>query len=409
MARSLVRGRVIMTLKLLHIAPFFQGGVGIVAYNLTKELIKMGVDVTLASPTSPPVELVKSGIVYYSLKKPLLKDPFYATEFYILNIGIIKDLMDREKPDVILTHGPLAIIARAIRAIPIISIVHGTYANEVKWMYNHPIFGIERVKYIASIYTTYKFDASLYSLLTRSRSVYLVAVSKNTRKELIEAGAMPGKVFSILNGVDKDVFKPMNKDYAKTQVEEIFEVRLRDKVLLHVNPGPIKGTHILIKAIAMLRRIYGDNFTLLIVGKLGPKTYREYVENMIRCLKLEENIKILGYVEHKLLPLLYNTADVTIVPSYSEGGPLTTPESLACGTPVIATNVGGNPEYLSIVGLNTLLVTLTKYDFSVELAHILLTYLNSVLCIIRERIPSWQLIAQEYLKFSKSLKVGKVQ
>jgi len=395
------------TLKLLHIVPFFHGGVGTVAYNLTKELVKIGIEVILASPATPPVELLKLGAIYYGLKKPLLKDPFYATEFYVLNIGIIKDLIDREKPDIIFTHGPLAIIARAIRAIPIISIVHGTYANEVKWMYNHPILGIERVKYIAGIYTTYKFDASLYSLLTRSRSVYLVTVSKNTRKELIEAGAMPGKVFSILNGVDKDVFKPMNKDYAKTQVEEIFEVRLRDKVLLHVNPGARKGTHILIKAVAILRKIYGDNITLLIVGKLGPKTYREYVENMIRGLKLEENIKILGYVEHELLPLLYNAADITIVPSYSEGGPLITPESLACGTLVIATNVGGNPEYLEIVHLDPLLVRIRDYDFSVTLTNKMFIALQEEWNVNIDLVPSWNSSSQIYINiFRELLKLG---
>jgi glycosyltransferase involved in cell wall biosynthesis len=389
-----------MTLKLLHVAPFFHGGVGIVAYNLTKEFAKMGIENILASPTTPPVELLKLGVAHHGLKKPLLKDPFYAIEFYTLNIGIIKDLINREKPDAIVTHGPLVIIAKAVHEVPIVSIVHGTYANEVKWMRNHPVFGVEQVKYISSIYTTHKFDMALYRLFTKLDNVYLVAVSRNTRRELVEAGALPSKVFSILNGVDKEVFKPMNKNYAKTLVEEIFKVRLRDKVLLHVNPGPIKGTHILIKAVATLRRIFGDNFTLLIVGRLGPKTYREYIENMIRGLKLEENIKMLGYVEHRLLPLLYNAADITIVPSYSEGAPLVIPESLACGTPVIATNVGGNSEYLSMVGLNALLITLTKYDFSVELAHILSVCLNSSLChsIARERIPSWQLIAQEYLK-----------
>ncbi|MCC6055772.1 MAG: glycosyltransferase family 4 protein [Desulfurococcaceae archaeon] len=231
------------TLKLLHIVPFFHGGVGTVAYNLTKELVKIGIEVILASPATPPVELLKLGAIYYSLKKPLFKDPFYATEFYVLNIGVIKDLIDREKPDIILTHGPLAIIARAIRAIPIISIIHGTYANEIKWMWNHPIFGVERVKYISSIYATYRFDMALYRLFTKLGNAYLIAVSKNTRRELIEAGALPNKVFSVLNGVDKEVFKPMNKDYAKTLVEEILKVRLRDKVLLHVNPGPRKGSH----------------------------------------------------------------------------------------------------------------------------------------------------------------------
>jgi hypothetical protein len=68
MARPLVRGRTIMTLKLLCITPFFREGVGIVAYNLTKEFIRMDVDVTLALPASPPLKLVKSGIAYYGLK-----------------------------------------------------------------------------------------------------------------------------------------------------------------------------------------------------------------------------------------------------------------------------------------------------------------------------------------------------
>ena len=385
----------------MHIAPLFHGGVGTVAYNLTKEFIKIGVEVILASPTTPPTELLRLGITYCGLKKPLLKDPFYATEFYVLNIGIIKDLMDREKPDVILTHGPLAIIARAIHEIPIVSIVHGTYANEVKWIYNHPILGIERVKYIASIYTTYKFDASLYSLLTRSRSVHLVAVSKNTRKELIEAGAMLGKVSFILNGVDKDVFKPMNKDYAKTQVEEIFKIGLRDKVLLHVNPGARKGTHILIKAIAILRRIYGDNFTLLIAGRIWPRTYKEYIEDMVRSLKLEENVKMLGYIEDRLLPLLYNAADVTVAPSYSEGAPLVIPESLACGTPVIATNVGGNPEYLLMAGLADYIVEVKQYDFSSILSLKLLKALADIKKLDRnvvyDTIPSWTRVSHEYL------------
>ena len=199
-----------------------------------------------------------------------------------MNIEAIKDIVNREKPDLILTHDPLVIIAKAVHEIPIVSIVHGTYANEVKCMWNHPILGIERIKYITSIYTTYKFDTALYRLLTGSNNVYLVAVSRNTKRELIEAGALPNKVFSVLNGVDKEVLNH-EQGYAKMLVKEIFKVRLRDKVLLHVNPESIKGTHILlIKAVAMLRRIYGDGFTLLLAGRLEPKTYMEYIESMVR-------------------------------------------------------------------------------------------------------------------------------
>jgi glycosyltransferase involved in cell wall biosynthesis len=52
----------------------------------------------------------------------------------------------------------------------------------------------------------------------------------------------------------------------------------------------------------------------------------------------------LGCIEDTLKPLLYNATDVTVTPSYSEGAPLVIPESLACGTPVVATDVGGNLE-----------------------------------------------------------------
>ncbi len=176
---------------------------------------------------------------------------------------------------------------------------------------------------------------------------------------------------------------------------------------MHVNPGPIKGTHILIKAVAMLRRIYGDNFTLLIAGRLEPKTYREYVENMVRGLKLEGNIKMLGYVEHRLLPLLYNATDITIVPSYSEGGPLITPESLACGTPVIATNVGGNPEYLEIVHLDSLLVRIRDYDFSVTLANKMFIALQEEWNVNIDLVPSWNSSSQIYINiFEELLKLG---
>jgi glycosyltransferase involved in cell wall biosynthesis len=157
----------------------------------------------------------------------------------------------------------------------------------------------------------------------------------------------------------------------------------------------------------MLGRIYGDNFTLLIAGRLGPKTYREYVENMIRGLRLEEDVKMLGYVEHRLLPLLYNAADITIVPSYSEGAPLIIPESLACGTPVVATNVGGNEEYLNMVGLAEYIVEVREYDFSSALALKLLMALSDTKQrrknMIHEAIPSWYHISHKYLHLLRKI------
>ena len=358
-----------MVLKIMHIVPFFHGGVGIVALNLTKEFVKMGHEVILEAPISPPHELKDYITRYYALRKPVLPDPFYAIQFYMYNNEAIKDIVRQEKPDVVLTHGPLVIIARAIHEVPIVSVIHGTYANEVKWMWHHPVFGLERIKYLTSIYATYRFDMVLYRYITRLGNVYLLAVSKNTRKELTNAGGSPSKVYSVLNGVNKELFKPIKREDAKSLVERLFNIKLGGKVLLHVNPGSLKGTHILVKAVAIVKKAYGDDFTLLIIGKLGPKSYREYVEELVRGLGLVDNVKMLGYVEDKLLPLLYNAADITVTPSYSEGAPLVIPESLACGTPVVATDVGGNPEYLALAGINDLLVRISNYDFSSDLAR----------------------------------------
>jgi len=104
-----------------------------------------------------------------------------------------------------------------------------------------------------------------------------------------------------------------------------------------------------------------------------------------------------GYVEHNKLPAVYNSADLTIVPSYSEGSPLVIPESLACGTPVVATNVGGNPEYLKSVCLNDLLVSFHDYDFSHLLSYKIEVGLREKWCVNYESIGSWDNITQCYI------------
>jgi glycosyltransferase involved in cell wall biosynthesis len=125
------------------------------------------------------------------------------------------------------------------------------------------------------------------------------------------------------------------------------------------------------------------------------------VEGLVRGLGLTDNVKMLGYVENKLLPLLYNVADITVTPSYSEGSPLVIPESLACGTPVIATNVGGNPEYLNRVGLVDYIINVEQYDFSSTLALKLLKALvddgRLEKSAMYDAIPSWYEVSYNYL------------
>jgi len=151
--------------------------------------------------------------------------------------------------------------------------------------------------------------------------------------------------------------------------------------------------------LTMLKKM-GVEFTALFVGRMGPPSYRRYVEDMTGRLDL--NVKFLGWIPYEELPYIYDAADVTVVPSYSEGDPLTIPESLACGTPVIATNVGGSLSILSRAGLRDNLIDIRKYDFHAELAEKLRFSLHRVdkSKMDNTKAPFWDGVAKRYLRIS---------
>jgi len=126
--------------------------------------------------------------------------------------------------------------------VPCFYVVHGTYRNEVKWMRFHPMVFPDKLRCMASIWSTHVHDMNLYRAVTR-RGAVLIAVSRNTKKELELAGADPSRVFPVLNGVDKELFKPVSKEAARSYLEQKYGVRFRGYVIAHVGLGPRKGTY----------------------------------------------------------------------------------------------------------------------------------------------------------------------
>jgi glycosyltransferase involved in cell wall biosynthesis len=101
------------------------------------------------------------------------------------------------------------------------------------------------------------------------------------------------------------------------------------------------GLQALIEAFASVAAKYRD--VSLFIGGKGP--LQDALRAQIRSLGLEERIRVLGFVRESLLPTHYQAASVSIVPRQClEGFGLTTVESLACGTPVLVTPVGGLTE-----------------------------------------------------------------
>jgi glycosyltransferase involved in cell wall biosynthesis len=101
------------------------------------------------------------------------------------------------------------------------------------------------------------------------------------------------------------------------------------------------GLSELIASMVELRRSVPD-IRLMIAGK-GDEAPR--LQRLIQELQLDDTVRLMGFVPEHLLPLAYRAADLSVVPSTAfEGFGLPTAESLAAGTPVMVTPVGGLPE-----------------------------------------------------------------
>jgi glycosyltransferase involved in cell wall biosynthesis len=156
----------------------------------------------------------------------------------------------------------------------------------------------------------------------------IISISRDIRREIRGNGFPEGSVVSIPNSVDVDLFRPGSGD-GKGRMEQIcFIGRLAEE----------KGVHYLIKAVRAVKKD-GDRIKLFIVGD-GP--LRSSLEELSQQLGLMEDVLFVGHAE-TVLPY-YQKTDVFVLPSLSEGLPLSLLEALSCGLPVIATAVGGSRE-----------------------------------------------------------------
>jgi glycosyltransferase involved in cell wall biosynthesis len=170
----------------------------------------------------------------------------------------------------------------------------------------------------------------------------IITVSNATKEYVLSLGANNNKIKVLHNGVDLKRFKPLPK--IKEDMRKKLGISKDAKVVLTVRRLVYKnGVDTLIDA-ANLAIKKKQNLVFIIAGK-GPDLVS--VQNQIELLGLEKNIKLTGFVADQDLHLYYNTADMFVLPSKSgEGLPLVALEAMACGLPVIATNVGGINEIM---------------------------------------------------------------
>lgn len=165
----------------------------------------------------------------------------------------------------------------------------------------------------------------------------LVAPTHHERSQLVRFyGASPSKIEIIPCGVDLDLFRPRDKAQARRQLG-LFDRRL---ILFVGRMDPLKGLDILLKAVARLEDRQGLR-VLVVGGSLeGDQKLSRYYR-MAQEMGIAQQVTFLGSLDQQELPLYYSAADLCVVPSYYESFSLVAVEALACGTPVIASRVGG--------------------------------------------------------------------
>jgi D-inositol-3-phosphate glycosyltransferase len=159
--------------------------------------------------------------------------------------------------------------------------------------------------------------------------------------QLIELyGAAPERIAIVPPGVDHAFFGPGES----RQARRALGLPDHGPLLLFVGRiQPLKGTHLAIESLAALRE-RGTEATLVVVGGPSGAQGQETLDDLVRLAderSVSQAVIFRPAQPHELLSSYYRAADVTVVPSRSESFGLVALESLACGTPVVASAVGG--------------------------------------------------------------------
>lgn len=208
---------------------------------------------------------------------------------------------------------------------------------------------ISRLKKIALVTMALGTDvnAGLFRPVTRAGTLRVlnaartnILVSNSLKETVIAEGVSRETTEVIYTGVDRQKFKILPRQAAREQLE----LSQNDKIVLFVGSLiTTKGCFELVNAIAQIDKDRTMDIRLFIVGH-GEQ--RPQLVEAVQALGISQCVMFVGTVIPEELGVWYAAADCFCLPSYREGVPNVVLEALACGIPVVATNVGGIPEIL---------------------------------------------------------------
>lgn len=319
--------------KVVQVAPEFppplMGGGGYHVYNLSKELVRKGLDVTVFTLNIGNTFLLrKTEVEIHFDKVKVFRVPasYIPKTTYPIAPQLIPLLL-KENPDIIHTHGyqsftsDVAATVSKIKKTPLVLTLHGFPRG-----FNRPI----RKAYF-----------NLIGKETLRKATKIISVSRMVAHEFRAIGVSEKKMTIVPNGIDLE-------EYKQLPTEDLFRKRLNieedEKIVLTIGRlEKIKGFQYLIRALPSIIEEVGS--TKLVIA--GPEfNYGVRLKKLAKEAKVKDHVIFYGPINGKEKLEAFSAANIVAVPSLYEGFGMLLLEAMAAGKPLVATNTGAAPELI---------------------------------------------------------------
>ena len=314
------------------------GGMNVYVREVSRELGRMGVSVDVFTRSQDPsiprvVRLGERARVIHlaaGVEAPMARERVYDhLDEFVEGIGAwrIAEAIDY---DLIHAHywlsGVAALTLKTRWSVPVLQMFHtlGRLKNRV-------------ARSAAELEPAVRLEEETRIVSAADR---IVAANVVERAELLrDYAAHASRIATIPCGVDTDLFTPGDRAEARRRLDLDGH-----PLLLWVGRiAPIKGLDTLLDAVARLSESGQDMRLLVVGGDTDERTsgHETSLRQRIERLGLGDSVRFLGPQPQGVLPLYYAASDVTVLPSYYESFGMVALEAMACGSPVIASRVGG--------------------------------------------------------------------
>lgn len=305
-------------MKIAILTPLFPpkhlAGLEIAAYNIAKHLAKRSHEVHVITSLDKGLPKESAEENFYIHRFKTSKIPILRTVSYYMNSFVT---VKKINPDIV--H--IQTIFLALSGLLIKKFLHKPYV----------VYGRG-----SDVYFSWRFKNLISKPILKNADA-VIALTEDMKREVQKI--YDREVFVIPNGIDLERFENLSKEVSRKRLK----IKEAEKIIIFVGGlRPVKGVKYLIEAMKIVMD-KNENTSLFIVGD-GEE--RGYLESLVRNLNIERYVTFIGKVPNEDIPEYMVASDVFVLPSLSEGFPVTVVEAMASGLPIVATNVRGLPEII---------------------------------------------------------------